>query len=156
MFMIGAIGMRLSAKGRYALTAMIGLAQHYGTGQYTTVLSISERFGISKIYLEQVFSLLKRSGVITSVKGASGGYQLDRSPKNITLYDILSAVELSLFEQNDATVPETAPEIEKTLNNAVYDKLDSALRSTMQEITLEQLMQEAEQNKSDNSLMFYI
>lgn len=148
--------MRLSAKGRYAITAMIGLAQHYGTGECTTVSSISERFGISKIYLEQVFSLLKRSGIVTSVKGASGGYQLDRSPKTITLYDILSAVELSLFEQNDATVPETAPEIEKTLNHAVYDRLDSTLRSTMEKITLEQLMQEAEQHRSENGLMFYI
>jgi Rrf2 family protein len=147
--------MRLSAKGRYALTAMIGLAQQYGTGECTTVLSISERFGISKIYLEQVFALLKRSGVVTSVKGASGGYQLERSPKAMTLYDILSAVELSLFEQNDATVPETAPEIEQTLSQ-VYDKLDSTLRGVMQKITLEQLAQEAEQHKSDSGLMFYI
>jgi Rrf2 family protein len=148
--------MRISAKGRYALTAMIGLAQNYGTGEYTTVLSISERFGISKIYLEQVFSLLKRSGIVNSVKGAAGGYQLERAPKAITLYDILTAVELSLFEQNDATVPQTAPEIEKTLAQAVYDKLDSTLRTTMLEITLEQLVQEAEKHKSDDGLMFYI
>jgi Rrf2 family protein len=135
---------------------MISLAQNYGTGDCTTVLSISERYGISKIYLEQVFSLLKRSGVVTSVKGASGGYQLERAPKDIALYDILAAVELSLFEHNDATVPETAPEIEKTLTQAVYDRLNNALQTVLREITLEQLVQETEKHRSDNGLMFYI
>jgi hypothetical protein len=53
--------MRISAKGRYALAATIHLAQKYDSGEYTTVLSISERFGISKIYLEQVFSLLSEA-----------------------------------------------------------------------------------------------
>jgi Rrf2 family protein len=135
---------------------MINLAQKYGTGEPTTVLSISERFGISKIYLEQVFSLLKRGGVVTSVKGALGGYQLARSPKLLTLIDIMSAVELPLFEQNDATVSETAPEIEKTLTQSVYSKLDGVLKSAMQELTLEQLVQEAEKHKSDGGMMFYI
>jgi Rrf2 family protein len=148
--------MRLSAKGRYALAATIALAQNYGTGEYTTVLSIADRFGISKIYLEQVFSLLKRGGVVTSVKGALGGYQLARPPKAIKLYDILSSVELALFEHNDPTVAETAPEIEKTLSQSVYGKLDDALKSTMREITLEQLVQDAEHHKTDDGLMFYI
>jgi Rrf2 family protein len=148
--------MRISSKGRYALVAAINLAQKYGTGEHTTVLSISDRFGISKIYLEQVFSLLKRGGIVTSVKGAMGGYQLARSPKMLTLTDILSAVELPLFEQNDATVAEAAPEIEKTLTQSVYSKLDSALKRFMGEITLEQLVHDAEKNKPDDGLMFYI
>ena len=90
--------MRISAKGRYALASTISLAQDYAKGEYTTVLSISEKLGISKIYLEQVFSLLKRGGIVNSVKGSQGGYQLARMPQQITLYDVLSAVELSLFE----------------------------------------------------------
>ena len=148
--------MRLSSKGRYALVATINLAQKFGTGEHTTVLSISDRFGISKIYLEQVFSLLKRGGVVTSVKGAMGGYQLARPPKLLTLTDILSAVELPLFEQNDATVAETAPEIERTLIQSVYSKLDGALLNFMGGITLEQLVQDAEKPKTDDGLMFYI
>ncbi len=148
--------MRISAKGRYALAATIHLAQNFDSGEYTTVLSISERFGISKIYLEQVFSLLKRGNIVTSVKGAQGGYQLARPPKALTLYDVLSAVELTLFEQNDATVAETAPEIEKTLVQSVYSALDDTLKNTLAAITLEQLVQEAESHLSDDGFMFYI
>jgi Rrf2 family protein len=148
--------MRISAKGRYALAATIHLAQKYDSGEYTTVLSISERFGISKIYLEQVFSLLKRGNIVNSVKGAQGGYQLARPPKNISLYDVLSAVELTLFENNDATVADTAPEIEKTLEHSVFNRLDDALKKILREITLEHLVNEAESNKPEDGLMFYI
>ena len=87
--------MRISAKGRYALAAAISMAQQHGTGEYITVISISEKLGISKIYLEQVFSLLKRAGLVTSVKGAQGGYQLSRMPGQITALDLLMAVETS-------------------------------------------------------------
>lgn len=148
--------MRISAKGRYALAATIHLAQKYDAGEFTTVLSIAERFGISKIYLEQVFSLLKRGNVVTSVKGAQGGYQLARPPKALTLYDILSAVELTLFEQNDDTVGKIVPEIEKTLVESVYNVLDDALKKTLTKITLEQLVHAAESHKSDDGLMYYI
>lgn len=147
--------MRLSAKGRYALTATVMLAQHYASGDCTTVLSISERFNISKIYLEQVFALLKRGGVVLSIKGSQGGYQLARPPKDITLYDILSAVELTLFEANDATVADTAPEIEAALNTIVFESLDSALKSVLTKTSLEKMTLEAESNKTDSG-MYYI
>lgn len=148
--------MRISAKGRYALAAMVMLAQNYGTGEFVPVLNISERFGISKIYLEQVFALLKRGGVVASSKGSQGGYQLTRQPKDITMYDILSSVELSLFENNDETVSETAPEIEKALYEAVFENLDTVLEKTLCQIDLEHLVHEAERNKPDETLMYYI
>ncbi|SHI18093.1 transcriptional regulator, BadM/Rrf2 family [Sporobacter termitidis DSM 10068] len=148
--------MRISAKGRYALASTISLAEDYGKGECTTVLSISEKLGISKIYLEQVFSLLKRGGIVNSVKGAQGGYQLARMPREITLYDILSAVELTLFEPSEATVPDSAPDIEKAMQTAVFEKIEAALKSSMQAVTLYDLVLEAEKYKSDDALMFYI
>jgi Rrf2 family protein len=132
------------------------LAQNYGNGELLTVLNISERLGISKIYLEQVFALLKRGNIVTSAKGAQGGYVLARHPKSVTVFDILSAIELTLFERNDTTVPETAPEIEKAVSLAVFDKLDAVVAKALREITLEELVLEAEQNKTDGGLMFYI
>ena len=54
---------------------------------------------VSKIYLEQVFSLLKRDGLANSIKGAQGGYQLSRPAEEISVYDILSVAELSMFEK---------------------------------------------------------
>jgi len=89
--------MRISAKGRYALASVVFMAQQHESGEYITILSISEKLGISKIYLEQVFSLLKRGNIVNSIKGAMGGYQLTRMPQQITVLDVLKAVELSLY-----------------------------------------------------------
>jgi len=148
--------MRISAKGRYALCATVFLAQSYRSGEYITVLSISERLGISKIYLEQVFSLLKRGGIVSSVKGAQGGYQISRRPEEIKVYDILSAVETSLFEDNDETVTESAPHIESAVRELVYGRLDEALRRGMQETSLQDLVTEAEKNDPAGAYMYYI
>jgi len=148
--------MRISAKGRYALAASISMAQQYSVGEYITVLSISEKLGISKIFLEQVFSLLKRAGLVTSVKGAQGGYQLSRAPGEICALDVLMAVEISLFEQVEGTVNEKAPDIDMAMRVAVFDKLDKTVRDILSRITLEDLVSEAEKHKGEQALMFYI
>ena len=148
--------MRISTKGRYALAAVISMAQHYNNGEYITVISISDRLGISKIYLEQVFSMLKRGGLVTSVKGAQGGYLLSRTPGAISVYDVLSAVEGSLFEATEDTVASTAPEIEKAMRMAAFDTLDKSVKDTLTHVTLDDLMSEAEKHKKDNTQMFYI
>ena len=75
--------MKISAKGRYGLAAMTYLARSYAAGAPVTIISISEKLGISKIYLEQVFSLLKRARLVNSIKGSQGGYQLSRAPRAI-------------------------------------------------------------------------
>lgn len=148
--------MRVSAKGRYALAAVTSMAQQYDNGEFITVLSISERLGISKIYLEQIFSLLKHGGLVNSVKGAQGGYQLARMPGQITVLDVLSAVEPSLFERTEDTVSERAPDIEGALRLSAFEILDKAIRDTLGKITLDDLMTEAEKQKEQSAIMFYI
>lgn len=148
--------MRISAKGRYALAAVVSMAQKYSNGEYITVISISERLGISKIYLEQVFSLLKRGELVISVKGAQGGYQLARLPGQITVLDVLSAVESSLFEKAENTVLERAPEIDMALRLSAFDILDQTVNDVLSQITLNDLIAEAEKHKKDHGLMYYI
>lgn len=148
--------MRISAKGRYALAAMTNMARNYESGEYITVISISEKLGISKIYLEQVFSLLKRGGLVTSVKGAQGGYLLTRKPGQITAYDVLCAVELTLFEKVEETVSSKAREIDTAMKALVFDTLDEAVKALLQKITLSDLVSEAEKHKNEQGLMFYI
>jgi Rrf2 family cysteine metabolism transcriptional repressor len=148
--------MRISAKGRYGIAAMINIAQNYESGEYTTVISISEKLGISKIYLEQVFSLLKRGGLVNSVKGAQGGYILTRMPQKISAYDVLSAVESSLFENTEETVSEKAPEIDSAMKALIFDELDDAVKTALQKTSLYDLVNEAEKHKSDQGLMFFI
>lgn len=148
--------MRISAKGRYALAAVINMAQQYNNGEYITVISISERLGISKIYLEQVFSMLKRGDIVKSVKGAQGGYQLVRTPGQITVLDVLSAVETSLFEATEGTVPEKAPEIEAAMRSSVFEVMDRSVSDALSRITLDDLVAEAEKHKEERSIMYYI
>jgi Rrf2 family protein len=148
--------MRISAKGRYALAAMTHMAANYDSGDNLTVIGISERLGTSKIYLEQIFSLLKRSGLLNSVKGAQGGYRLARIPRQITASDILSAVELSLFEEMKNTLSSNAPEIDKAIRLSVFDVLDGKIKDILESITLESLVLAAEKNKTDDKMMFYI
>ncbi|MGE4548383.1 MAG: Rrf2 family transcriptional regulator [Intestinibacillus sp.] len=148
--------MRISAKGRYALAAAICMAQQYGSGEYITVISISEQLGISKIYLEQVFSLLKRGGLVNSVKGAQGGYQLTRMPGQITVLDILSAVETSLFEKTEETVSAKAQAIETAMRVSAFEALDSAVRNVLSGVTLDDLLTETARHQESQANMFYI
>jgi len=147
--------MRISSKGRYALAASVILARIYHTGEFVTVNSISENLGLSKIYLEQVFSLLRRGGIVRSVKGSQGGYQLALPPEQLTALDVLSAAELSLFEPAEATVTEKAPDIESAMRKLVYDALERSVRECLRQVPLSHLVSEADQY-GGNALMFYI
>lgn len=148
--------MRISAKGRYALAATVSMAQQYGNGECITVISISEKLGISKIYLEQVFSLLKRGNVVYSVKGAQGGYMLTRMPGQISVYDVLSAVESTLFEETEETVKKRSPQTDAALQAIVFSPLDEAVKTALERVTLEDLVHEADKHSADQSMMFYI
>jgi Rrf2 family protein len=153
---IGESTMRISVKGRYALAAMMNLAQRKNGEECTTVIRISERLGISKIYLEQVFSLLKRAGLVSSVKGAQGGYQLKQTPSAITVYDILSAVETSLFEKTEETTAVKAPEIEHAMRMTVFQPLDGSVKEALENVSLSDLLNEAEKHKNCEAAMYYI
>lgn len=148
--------MRISAKTRYGIAAMINIAQNYNRDEYVPIVSISEKLSISKIYLEQVFSLLKRANLVISSKGAQGGYQLSKPASEITVLGIFKAIEQILFEKAEATVPDSAQDIEKAMQSVVFDKIDNVLETTLESITLLDLVNESEKNKSDDIYMFYI
>jgi len=147
--------MKISAKSRYALAALIQMGRSYGKEEPVTIVSLSEKLGISKIYLEQVFSLLKRGGVVTSTKGSSGGYQLARPMREITTYDILLSIEFSLFQQADQTVADKAPNIESVLQNDVFQELDIVILETLKKVTLDSLVAKAVKHDDDGG-MYYI
>ena len=146
--------MKISAKGRYGLVAMTHLAQNFENGTPITIISISQKLGISKIYLEQVFSLLKRAKLVTSIKGSQGGYQLSNKPNEITVYDILSAIELSLMEP---TISESkVSELDRAINACVYDPLDKRIFELLESITLEDILQAVNREMDTSSLMYFI
>ncbi|RMG31252.1 MAG: Rrf2 family transcriptional regulator [Gammaproteobacteria bacterium] len=91
--------MRLSTKGRYAVTAMMDLALREGDGP-VTLAEISRCQGISLSYLEQLFARLRRQGLVVGTRGPGGGYRLSRPAGEITVAEIIDAVD----EQVDATL----------------------------------------------------
>ncbi|MDH5181261.1 MAG: Fe-S cluster assembly transcriptional regulator IscR [Gammaproteobacteria bacterium] len=84
--------MRLTTKGRYAVTAMLDLALHYDDGPIT-LADISQRQGISLSYLEQLFSRLRKQGLVDSTRGPGGGYRLSRNANDIAVADVITAVD---------------------------------------------------------------
>jgi Rrf2 family protein len=143
--------MKISSKGRYGLAALTSMAKHEGEENLVSVITLSERLEISKIYLEQVFSLLKRSGLVVSVKGSSGGYYLAKAPKDITVFEVLSATDTTLFEKTETTTSTRGEAIERSLHETVFNPLDMAIKNTLQGITIEDIA-----NKSGDENMFYI
>ncbi|MFT5720388.1 MAG: Rrf2 family iron-sulfur cluster assembly transcriptional regulator [Motiliproteus sp.] len=87
--------MRLTTKGRYAVTAMLDLALHEGRGPIS-LADISSRQRISLSYLEQLFAKLRRSGLVKSVRGPGGGYQLSRDKAAIFVVQVIDAVNESV------------------------------------------------------------
>ena len=87
--------MRLTTKGRYAVTAMLDLAIHAGNGP-VSLADISERQGISLSYLEQLFAKLRRNELVRSVRGPGGGYQLNREQQDIDVAQVVDAVNESV------------------------------------------------------------
>ena len=147
--------MKISAKGRYGIAAMVFLARNYDASSPITIISISEHLGISKIYLEQVFSLLKRSKLVNSIKGSQGGYQLSRQPRQITAYDILSSIEISLIEKTGAASEKMEP-LNHILSRTVFDVLDKSIYETLNGISLEDLLTALNREESNENLMYFI
>ena len=146
--------MKLSTKGRYGLRAMIDLAANF-TGEYIPLDKIAERQGISERYLEQVFSALKKAGLVKSIKGAQGGYALSGETKDITVKDILSTLEGDIsiidnleFSQNDT--------LKECIKINVWDKMDEAIENVVNNITLEDLVRKYDKVNRRNEIMYYI
>ena len=148
--------MKISAKGRYGLAAMSQLAMSYASDTPITIISISEKLGISKIYLQQVFSLLKRAKLVLSIKGSQGGYQLSHAPKDITAYDVLSAIELSLVEETASSTNGKVPALDEALDAAVFTPINDALKETLQKVSLADVLTETEKKRQDESMMYFI
>jgi len=131
--------MNLSAKTEYACLAMLELAQHAEGGQPVQVRRIAERHGIPSPFLVQILQDLKRSGLVSSTRGAGGGYRLGGVPQEITLADVLDAVEANA-EPTTATA-KTSPLAPVLLD--VCHELSAARRTRLQDITLAELLEKA-------------
>jgi Rrf2 family protein len=86
--------MRISAKAEYACVAMLELARNYNEAQPLRIKAIADSQGIPPRFLVQILLQLKAAGLVVSARGAAGGYQLSRPPTNITLAEVIKAIEV--------------------------------------------------------------
>jgi len=134
--------MRLTTKGRYAVTAMLDLALHAERGPIS-LADISKRQDISLSYLEQLFSRLRQSGLVSSVRGPGGGYRLARSGDDICVAEIIDAVNESV----DATSCGGNSDCsggEQCLTHYLWTDLSRQIHSFLDGISLADLVQRSE------------
>ena len=93
---------------------------------------------------------------MTSSKGSQGGYQLARTPQEITAWDVLSAIELPLTEKAGLATGDAQEALEQALTNCVYDPLDAAIRKALQGVNLCAILEEADRQKSEENIMYFI
>ncbi len=141
--------MRLTTKGRFAVTAMLDLALRHGTGP-VTLAAISGRQLISLSYLEQLFGKLRRRGLVESVRGPGGGYYLAKELVDISVADIIRAVD----EPVDATQcggQGNCHDDHPCMTHDLWINLNAKIIGYLQSITLSQLV--ANQHKPDETVV---
>ena len=132
--------MKVSTKGRYGLLAMIDIAAHQSQGS-VSLRSVAERNNLSENYLEQLLSILRKAGLVTSTRGAQGGYMLARPPDSITMGDILRELEGSLSPVDCLSTPET-PQCSSCVTRPVWEKLYNSLNNVLDNTKLSDLANE--------------
>jgi Rrf2 family iron-sulfur cluster assembly transcriptional regulator len=130
--------MKLSTKGRYAVTAMLDLALNDGKNP-VTLAEISQCQGISLSYLEQLFARLRKAGLVAGVRGPGGGYRLAREAQGITIADIIDAVD----EHLDATRCEGREDCQdgqKCLTHELWCELSVQIHGFLKQINLAEFL----------------
>lgn len=130
--------MRLTTKGRFAVTAMVDLAIRQGRGP-VTLAGISERQRISLSYLEQLFGKLRRAGIVSSVRGPGGGYNLAQPAQRVTVADLIVAVD----EPLDATHcggKENCLDDKRCMTHDLWARLNEKMYDYLASVTLADLV----------------
>lgn len=130
--------MRLTTKGRYAVTAVLDLALHQDSGP-VSLAAISERQDISLSYLEQLFAKLRRNKIVSSTRGPGGGYKLAGQADSVSVSDIILAVDESckVVDCNDS---EGCSAGYQCLTHDLWQELSNEIRSFLDGITVAEIM----------------
>ncbi len=150
------INLKVSTKGRYGLRAIVDLAVHNKDGQ-VSLKSVAERQGLSENYLEQLFSSLKKSGLVKSIRGAQGGYLLAKSPEDISVGDVLRSLEGTLCPVDciDIEAPVNCDKADICVTAAVWAKIRDKINEVVDSISISDLVIDYE-NKTKNDYIYYI
>lgn len=130
--------MKFSTKSSYGILSLIYIGKKQNFYEYVSLGAISQYLNISKIYLEQIFTLFRKNNIVISAKGANGGYRLNKSIKKISIYNILLALESSEIKPNPGF--KESNNFYKVLEGSVISSLEEVIESHLKSITLEMLI----------------
>jgi Rrf2 family protein len=149
--------MKLSTKGRYGLKAMLDLAVHSSEGQIA-LKSIAERQGLSENYLEQLFSVLKKSKLVKSIRGSQGGYMLAADADKITVGMILRALEGSLAPVDCVleSDPSSCERSDCCVTKIIWEKIRDSINNVIDSVTLKDLLDEYSKLKGSGEYTYFI
>lgn len=141
--------MKISTKGRYGVRIMLELALHNGE-EMLTVKTIAKEQGISEKYIEQIISMLHKNGLVSSKRGAQGGYKLSGSPSGITVGQILRVTECGL-DLVDCTKrgTELCSRQQRCVTSDVWKRMSLAVEDVADHISLADLVEEHKQKNKD-------
>lgn len=148
--------MNFSKRSRYGIRALIDLAQNAEEGSIQ-LYEIAERNGISAKYLEQIFAALKKAGIIRSIKGPQGGYLLAKSPRDLTIAEIVLALDGNYFLEKEEVGSNKKGEAEAhAVQSQVIEPLNHWIDQFFHTLTLKSLVECSEQYKAAMQDMYYI
>jgi len=142
--------MRLTTKGRFAVTAMIDVAMN-GTKGPVTLAGVSERQRISLSYLEQLFGKLRRHGLVDSVRGPGGGYQLARAPATVSVADVIVAVDEPIDATQCGGRGSCQDDGQHCMTHELWTNLNGHIFTYLRSVTLAELV--LQQQKADVAVL---
>ena len=143
--------MKLSTKGRYGLKAMFQLSLNENNGPLP-LRNIASKQNISEQYLEQLFSSLKKSGLVKSVRGAQGGYLLSKEAKDITVGDILIALEGPVSLSDCLLDDYVCENSSKCITKVVWERIKKGIEDVTNSITLQDMIDDYNKNVLENDI----
>ncbi|WP_040292554.1 RrF2 family transcriptional regulator [Acetonema longum] len=142
--------MKLSTKGRYGVKSVLELAIHYGK-EPVSIKSIAEQHSISEYYLEQLFAQLRKAGIIKSIRGAYGGYTLNKPPGQVPVYDIIQVLEGDI-EISDCVEDTACSNMNQCATRLLWVRIKESIDSVLKSTTLQDMVDDynmMNQNQKD-------
>jgi Rrf2 family cysteine metabolism transcriptional repressor len=147
--------MKLSTKGRYAVRAMLDLAQHLSEGP-VLLKDVARRQGVSERYLEHLFLSLKAAGQVNSIRGAKGGFQLVHHPSEIRIIDIVRVVEGQLSVVECIIEPDSCDRSDRCATRDLWVDLQMAINGVLESLTLQDLAERQSRKEQVTVSMYNI
>ncbi len=152
------VKMKISTKGRYALEAILDLAVN-SPNEYESVRNVAERRNISENYLEQIFSGLRKKGIVESIRGKQGGYRLARHAEDITAGEVIRALEGSLAPVACVSGGECKQKCDRydlCVTNILWQKMMNEINTAVDSVTIKDLVEYCTKLETQNDIEYYI